>query len=895
MPRRAITIQPPLAGINRALAYQQQPPFTTPDAENTRGRGSLEHRRRASSRAGQGKLFSEVLGGGTISDATNASPIVITTSAAHGLTTGAVVGIHGVQGNTAANGVWRVTVVDADEFSLDNSVGNGAYTSDGDWGTPIRLVHPFVELNTTVKTFADDFTKLGKGDSIPSHWGAYSDATVSGDLPNISQIGLGLSAKYTGKKQWEIERRKPLPIDGAQEYTYIFSTINNSQATSDNSRRSRYYIDLRAPDTGDIDIGTNVDTLKVQIQKNGNRTVVNEISITERAGGVTTNLVTPNTLRLSPPDAEIRVKITPTTLDVSWHDSSGVLEGTQHTWVNATSDSRIGFRSHAFSNNKGGAPRGIIAYYQVRGNEETRGLDDRRYVSRMFASANGKLYRSSTEDQMTQITGLSFPTLNADERLFAVQRTTALYIADYGTARVENTVQSGAVAADGITLTDGAVADFTALGIDVDSDVCEIYDLVVPVGSDAEAKTVAIDSVAAGAVTLATSIGGDTACSYRIIRGPKVYDAASGTFSLWLPTLGSIPVGCKYIARYRDRMVLAGDPNNPLQWWMSRLSDPDDFNFGADPDDPAQAVSAATSESAGLIGEPITALITHSDDYFIIGCESSLYIVRGDPSYGGQIDKLSGTIGVVSGGAWCNTPTDDTILLGRDGIYFIPAGGSVYPKKISDEIPAELTDLDPQDLEICMNYDVREDGVRIFLTRREISQTTHWFLDLKNNKAYWRDTWVENKDPMSSTQYTIGGYKTVVATGCRDGAIREFDHTHAYDDDEAIDSYMFIGPLNIGVDGYHSGILTEITAVLDHESANVQWELFVGDDPEIALRSAPAAVGQWSLGDNVTSMPRVSGTSLFIKLKSIQDNPWALERIVAVTDRFGIRRVGTVL
>lgn len=66
-----------------------------------------------------------------ISDATNASPIVITTSAPHNLTTGDNVLIASVGGNTDANGYWSVTVLTATTFSLDYSVGNAAYTSGG--------------------------------------------------------------------------------------------------------------------------------------------------------------------------------------------------------------------------------------------------------------------------------------------------------------------------------------------------------------------------------------------------------------------------------------------------------------------------------------------------------------------------------------------------------------------------------------------------------------------------------------------------------------------------------------------------------------------------------------------------------------------------------------------
>ncbi|NJM29494.1 MAG: hypothetical protein HC855_04740 [Rhizobiales bacterium] len=64
-----------------------------------------------------------------ISAATNATPIQITTVQAHGWITGQVIEIYGVTGNTAANGIFTITVIDANNFTLNGSVGNGAYNA----------------------------------------------------------------------------------------------------------------------------------------------------------------------------------------------------------------------------------------------------------------------------------------------------------------------------------------------------------------------------------------------------------------------------------------------------------------------------------------------------------------------------------------------------------------------------------------------------------------------------------------------------------------------------------------------------------------------------------------------------------------------------------------------
>jgi len=65
-----------------------------------------------------------------IQDATN-TPDIRIVSAAHGLKTGDVVRITGVQGNADANGTYAVTVVSADEFLLKGRSGSGNYTVGG--------------------------------------------------------------------------------------------------------------------------------------------------------------------------------------------------------------------------------------------------------------------------------------------------------------------------------------------------------------------------------------------------------------------------------------------------------------------------------------------------------------------------------------------------------------------------------------------------------------------------------------------------------------------------------------------------------------------------------------------------------------------------------------------
>lgn len=72
-----------------------------------------------------------------VTNATNATPVVVTTSVAHALHSGDLVVIAGVVGNTAANGTFKVTGVTSTTFELTDPntgsdiAGNGGYSSGG--------------------------------------------------------------------------------------------------------------------------------------------------------------------------------------------------------------------------------------------------------------------------------------------------------------------------------------------------------------------------------------------------------------------------------------------------------------------------------------------------------------------------------------------------------------------------------------------------------------------------------------------------------------------------------------------------------------------------------------------------------------------------------------------
>lgn len=110
----------------------------------------------------------------TITGATNATPIVCTL-AAHGYTTGDTVVISGAVGNTAANGVWEVNVVDSSTFELIGSTGNGTWSAGG---TIRKINNRVVRLNSAL---TQNIASVGVGStgSLRNLWTSNGGANVT--------------------------------------------------------------------------------------------------------------------------------------------------------------------------------------------------------------------------------------------------------------------------------------------------------------------------------------------------------------------------------------------------------------------------------------------------------------------------------------------------------------------------------------------------------------------------------------------------------------------------------------------------------------------------------------------------------------------------------------------
>lgn len=208
-------------------------------------------------------------------------------------------------------------------------------------------------------------------------------------------------------------------------------------------------------------------------------------------------------------------------------------------------------------------------------------------------------------------------------------------------------------------------------------------------------------------------------------RVPKVFDPSAASISSITASAGTVPKGCPAIARYRGRIVLAGARDNPHLVYGSRINDATDWDTGADVGDAARSWVVG-AEDAFAIGQPVTALIATSDQCMIVGCAASLWIMRNDPTSGGSLNNLSPEIGIVSHGAWCQTPEGAIVFLSHNGLYMTYGGCADHrPEPLSrDRLPEALLNLSQHNMIINLAFDIYANGVLIMVTPINDSYST---------------------------------------------------------------------------------------------------------------------------------------------------------------------------
>lgn len=367
---------------------------------------------------------------------------------------------------------------------------------------------------------------------------------------------------------------------------------------------------------------------------------------------------------------------------------------------------------------------------------------------------------------------------------------------------------------------------------------------------------------------------------------------------------GTMPTNAYLVTVYRGRLVLAGNPKYPNQWYMSRIADPFDFLYGAD--DPMSAV-AGNNADAGQCPDIVRALISFHDDYLIFGGASTIWILRGDPVSGGSLDNLSDTTGMFGDKSWCYDDSRNMYFWGSGGIYKLASDFSSILNLTELDLPDIVNDeaADPSTHRITMGYDKKRHGLVIAITLLADGTNSNYFYSFKT-QGFFPETYPNECGVYSMLYYDANdpAYADLLF-GCKDGYVRKFINSGKNDDigptDQAISSYVTypIFPLaETDDEGRLVELVFDIAGAASGgdftDSDAISYELHTGDTAEDVLESIRDGDTAFTSGTYTgpgrqnKSRPRMRGVFAGLKIyNSTASQFWAMNRVLYDTDGIG--------
>ena len=365
----------------------------------------------------------------------------------------------------------------------------------------------------------------------------------------------------------------------------------------------------------------------------------------------------------------------------------------------------------------------------------------------------------------------------------------------------------------------------------------------------------------------------------------KYYDGLSDSIKTLTASSGSLPTdnqgnAPRLITVWRNRLVFSGLRFDPLNWFMSAVGDPTNWNYAPSPQVETQAV-AGNNATAGQSPDIINALVPYNDEILIFLCDNSIWQMTGDPMAGGRLDLVCSGVGGAFGKPWCRD--------GTGAIYFCSSRGSVYkmmpggePQRLSDPIAELLLTIQTGTNSIRMEWNERQFGFHLWVTPIVAGPTFHYFYDTRNG-SWFQDQYANtNHDPIAT--YALSGDtpgERVILLAGRDGYVRFLDVSAQDDDGTAINSFAFLGPIRNP--GMQALTLADLQCSLDAQSSPVNYAVYAGYDPQSALSGGTHFVGTFGISRNRSQPVRVRGHTHWIQLSSRNavGEAWQLEWLKA--------------
>lgn len=905
---RTVRVEFPLAGVDRSLGFQKQPPYTTPDALNVRARDQQDGRRIGATRPGLIKADPTVLGGGSPIRLLNAVNVVPDATAlthrnefvdsftdpsasppephqeyghyfgygtffpglpffADNITHTGRPGLFVNQGRTGTYGLWLETFEPPILKTEGSSVQFGVRT------------HPFTTPTVTTPIYCDTIRLYLTTDAVVA---AAADGFFFFDRTSLS-----------------------LPERNARFTGFVITLVRSDHPFLRNRIEDPY------------------DVLQDNLPHHRKREVqgLYQLRIDEVRGGIVT---TPRLLTVDGvsggdlPGQALPQRLTATlvygvrglrsepTLRIEYDgESTAALTVSESV---AADINRFGF---SMSNNLDmNIPYGYQTYLMESSLSWSSAASTfEKPQNLLIAGSLGRIYARDDDLVMRLRDPLSPVNITTDHNVPSAPWLQKLYISDY-----DRVTEGSCGLNSSVPFVGGVTIDFDDLNIDANDHVLVLYDT-----PDPETQSGSYDfTLIGGTITLTNYPRGDPVANgftvdipdgeakYRVERAPKIYDptrpgVTSATedddiqsvskLHKWVATAGLIPAGCPILVGWLGRAVLAGPSYAPHAWWMSRSMVWTDFDIGLPADDIGRAFADSTFDR-GSIGRPITAVVPHTEDYLIFGSAEDSHVFVGDPGRNGYMDFVA-PVGFVSHDAWAHDPAGRLLFLSREGLFVMPAGRGQPAMFSKRRMPRELLEIDSANTEVVVAYDARDSVFHIFLKPHSSATASMWTVDLET-LAIWPGR-LASSDFQPTVAFDYRAFKASdsdLILGCLDGGLRRFQRDGALglDDGSTFEQYAWVGPLNLSPDGDQEGVVLEVSAILSQGSGAISWTLHVGDSAAAALAADAIDGGTFLAGQNIRARPRAKAMVAFIRLSATAGTAWGLEHLTMRGRPAGRRR-----
>lgn len=359
---------------------------------------------------------------------------------------------------------------------------------------------------------------------------------------------------------------------------------------------------------------------------------------------------------------------------------------------------------------------------------------------------------------------------------------------------------------------------------------------------------------------------------------PLKINLATDLFEIFTEDAGTAPDDANIACTWRGRLVLSGSTDDPQNFFASRAGDPLDWDYSQE--DPTAAF-AGNAANSGRIGEPIHALIPVSDDILVIGCEQSMWAVRGDIADGGAIDQVTGFAGISSSTSWTRGPDGSLYFVGPRGFFKMNPTATQVEEVSQTAYPQFFQNINRATSYINMIYDSDRYGIWVFVSPLVSgSSVSSIFYDFRF-QGYWPQDWRNqtNAGPIqaiywdgydSDTRYPVlGGF---------DGHLYAFNLTNRTDNGGAINASVTLGPFHPQQDG--EAMLVGLTANFGElapqdQSTPDRWQtsvsLFSGKSAYDVTEGTPtttALVGWGRDGRTKTMRQRLKGEWFTVELSN---------------------------